>query len=242
MKTLLIICAAVSLLSACSTYQMNTLGSTNTIHDEKTGEFKTENDSVKITYSFAGHNVPIRVTIYNKLNEPAYVDWERSAFILNEKSINYADDVLQVNGAISGSSVGLGKGIRYSDASIDAQVTLPKNVAFIPPHSQISKTITKIDSKEFRYIADTLFTKSKLPSSFGGQQLNVKIAKFEKTNSPLFFKSYLTVYTLNNNIPKLTAYQNDFYVSEAIRSPMGPDHFADLGQGRGDFFYINVSN
>ncbi|WP_419701403.1 hypothetical protein [Mucilaginibacter sp. NFX135] len=240
MKTLLIISMAIALLSSCSTYQMNTLSSTNTAHNEQTGEFKLENDSVKITYSFAGENVPIHVSIYNKLNEPIYADWERSAFVMDKKSTSYADGVLQVNGTVSSTSIG--RGIRYSDENISAQVTLPQNVAFIPPHSQVSKTITNVDSREFQYIADTLFTKSKVPSGYGGSDLKVKIARFEKENSPLFFKSYLTLYTLNNNVQKLITYQNDFYVSEAFRSSLGPENFSNFGDNRGDHFYIKIPN
>jgi hypothetical protein len=239
MKTLLIICLAIALLSSCSTYQMNVLNSTNTIHNERTGEFKLENDSVKIIYSFAGENVPIHVSIYNKLNEPVYADWERSAFVMNKKSTSYADGVLQVDGTVSSTSIG--RSIHYSEGSINAQVTLPQNLTFIPPHAQISKTITNVDSREFQYIADTLFTKSKLPSGFGGD-LKVKLAKFEQGNSPLFFKSYLTLYTLNNNVQKLTTYQNDFYVSEAFRSSLGPENFSDFGDNRGDHFYIKLAD
>lgn len=238
MKTLLIMCIAIGLLSSCSTYQMNVLSSINTVHNERTGEFKLENDSVKITYSFAGENVPIRINIYNKLNEPIYADWERSAFVMNKKSTSYADGVLQVDGTVSSTSIG--RGIHYSDGSINAQVTLPQNLTFIPPHAQISKTITNVDGREFQYIPDTLFTKSKLPSGFGGD-LKVKLARFEQGNSPLFFKSYLTMYILNNNVQKLITYQNDFYVSEAFRSSLGPENFSDFGDNRGDHFYIKIA-
>jgi hypothetical protein len=134
------------------------------------------------------------------------------------------------------------RGANYSNASIDAQVILPKNVAFLPPHSQVSKTMTKINSRSFQYIADSLFAKTKLPSGYGGEAVKVKMAKFEKTNSPLVFKSYLTLYTLNGNTPKFTAYQNDFYVSKVIRSSFGPENFEGFGDGRGDYFYISGSN
>lgn len=240
MKTLLIIGVAIALLSSCSTYQMNTLSSTNTVHNERTGEFKLENDSVKIIYSFAGENVPIHINIYNKLNEPIYADWERSAFVMDKKSTSYADGVLQVDGTVSSTSIG--RRIHYAEGSISAQVTLPQNLTFIPPHAQISKTITNVDSKEFQYIADTLFAKSKVPSGFGGSDLKVKLARFEKGNSPLFFKSYLTLYTLNNNVQKLITYQNDFYVSEAFRSSLGPENFSNFGDNRGDHFYIKIPN
>jgi hypothetical protein len=240
MKKLLIIpLAAMALLSSCSTYQMSTLSSTNSTRDDKTGVFKLENDSVKILYSFAGKNAPIQLSIYNKLNEPLYVDWERSALIMDDKSYSYGDDAVQITGDVSGVSVG--KRFRYSDASIVAQATLPKNVAFLPPHSEFSKTMEKISDRSFRPVPDSLFTKTKFPS-FGAIGLTGKVAKFNKENSPLFFKSYLTVYTLKNNVPQFVAYQNDFYVSETIRSSSGPESFENFAGGRGDSFYGSASH
>ena len=108
MKRLLIFpVVAMALLSSCS-YQMNTLRSSNTQLDDKTGVFQLENDSVKILYSFAGHNAPIHIDIYNKLNEPMYVDWERSAYIIDEKSSSYADETVELNGVVSGTTIGRG--------------------------------------------------------------------------------------------------------------------------------------
>lgn len=235
MKKLLIISlSAMAMFSACSTYQMNTVSSTNTQHDDKTGEFKFENDSIRIVYSFAGQNAPIHMNIYNKLNEPVYVDWERSALITGERSYSYADEIVQISGDANTTSIG--KGLTFSNSSINAQATLPKNVAFIPPHTQISKTASKISPRLFQYISDSVFVKTKLNSNFGASGLNAKVAQFDKANTPLFFKNYLTVYTLNGNTPKLTTYQNDFYVSKVVRSSQEPESFEFYQSGRGDFF------
>jgi hypothetical protein len=240
MKKLLIIpLAAMALLSSCGTYQMSTLSSTNTTRDEKTGVFKLENDSVKILYSFAGKNAPIQLSIYNKLNEPIYVDWERSAMIMDDKSYSYGNDVVQISG--DASSVSIGKGLRFTDATIAAQATLPKNVAFLPPHSQFSKTMEKLSDRSFQPVPDSMFVKTKFPS-YGAMGLTGKVAKFNRENSPLFFRSYLTVYTLKNNVPQFVAYQNDFYVSEMIRSTSGPESFENFNGGRGDSFYGSASH
>jgi hypothetical protein len=235
MKKLLIISlAATALLSACSTYQMNTVRSTNTTLDEKTGEFKLENDSVRIVYSFAGQNAPIHINIYNKLSEPVYVDWERSALITGDQSYSYGDQTVQINGDVSSTSVG--RNIQFSAGSFNAEATLPKNVAFIPPHSQVSKTISRNNSGLIKNLSDDLFSNAKLPASIGSVDQKVKVAKFDNENTPLAFKSYLTVYTLNGNTPKYTAYQNDFYVSQIIRSSQEPESFEFFQSGRGDLF------
>jgi hypothetical protein len=67
------------------------------------------------------------------------------------------------------------------------------------------------------------------------------MANYDKEHSPFFFKSYLTLYTLNNNIPKFTAYQNDFYISQVIRSSLSPESFEEQS-GRGDSFESSASN
>jgi hypothetical protein len=240
MKKLLVISmAAVGLLSACSTYQMNTIRSTNTTLDEKGGGFKFENDSLKITYAFAGQDIPIHVTIYNKLNEPVYVDWRRSALISDNQSYSYADDAVQINGDVSG--VSIGRGITYSAGSVNAQATLPQNVIFVPPHTQITKNISKFNREKLKYIASDSFVKAKV-QGYGLGDENVKIAKFDKNNSPYLFKSYITVYTLDGNTPKLTAYQNDFYVSEIMRSSLAPENFGAFQQSKGDYFITSASN
>lgn len=240
MKKLLIISmAAIGLLSACSTYQMNTVRSTNTLLDEKGGGFKFENDSLRITYTFTGQDMPIHVVIYNKLNEPVYVDWKRSALIADNQSYSYADDVVQINGDVSGVSVG--RGVTYSSGSVNAQATVPQNVAFVPPHTQITKNISKFNKEKLRYIAPDSFVKTKIPG-YGLGEENVKIAKFDKDNSPYPFKSYITVYTLDGNTPKLIAYQNDFYVSEIMRSSLAPENFQTFGANRGDYFITSASN
>jgi hypothetical protein len=240
MKKLLIISlAAMGLLSACSTYQMNTVRSTNTPLDEKAGGFKFENDTLKITYAFAGQDIPIHVTIYNKLDEPVYVDWKRSALISDNQSYSYADNAVQINGDVSG--VSIGRGVAYSAGSVNAQAILPQNVIFVPPHTQITKSISKFNREKLKYVAGDSFVKTKVPG-YGLGDENVKIAKFDKDNSPYLFKSYITIYTLDGNTPKPKAYQNDFYVSEIMRSSLAPENFEAFSSSRGDYFVTSASN
>ncbi|HEX8607086.1 MAG TPA: hypothetical protein VF679_00445, partial [Pedobacter sp.] len=54
-------------ITSCSKYYISTLSSTNALKDERTGQFNIENDSVQVTYSFAGQNAPVKITVKNKL-------------------------------------------------------------------------------------------------------------------------------------------------------------------------------
>lgn len=238
MKNFLILPVLLLALTSCSKYQINVLSSNNIKKDPDNGKFVTENDSVKITYSFFGRNAPINLDVYNKLNEPLYIDWQRSAFITGDKSVSYASDKLHITGDVSGSSIG-NKTISYSSGSIDAVATLPKTVVFIPPHTHVSNTLLEVTSQFVTYIPDDKFTKKEIPSlSISGTSL-VNIAEFSTDQSPLNFRSYLSLYVLNNNVPKYTAYDHDFFVSKLINTSEEPANFEFSQTRRGDYFYTS---
>ena len=74
------------LLSGCAQYQYVFIDSHLNQNDKK--EFIKENDTVMVKYTFSGENMPITITIYNKLQQPLYIDWERSAVIINNVQVN----------------------------------------------------------------------------------------------------------------------------------------------------------
>jgi hypothetical protein len=74
------------LLSGCSRIQYVFIDSHLNQNEKK--EFITENDTVLIKYSFAGEDFPITLTIFNKLNQPLYIDWDRSVVVINNIQVN----------------------------------------------------------------------------------------------------------------------------------------------------------
>jgi hypothetical protein len=86
MKKYFLLVSCFVLLSGCSKYQYIFIDSHLTQNEKK--EFLVENDTVSIKYSFAGVNFPITVSIFNKLQQPLYIDWGRSVVILNGKQIS----------------------------------------------------------------------------------------------------------------------------------------------------------
>ncbi|QKJ29291.1 hypothetical protein HQ865_05820 [Mucilaginibacter mali] len=238
MKNTLILSALVLLLTSCSKYQINVLSSNNIKKDPDNGKFVTENDSVKITYSFFGRNAPINLDVYNKLNEPLYIDWQRSAFITGDKAVSYASDKVYITGDVSGTSIG-NKSVSYSSGSIDAVATLPKSVVFIPPHTHVNNTLLEVTSQFVTYIPDNKFTKKEIPSlSISGTSL-VNIAEFGTDQSPLNFRSYLSLYVMDNNVPKYMAYEHNFFVSKLINTSEEPANFEFSQVRRGDYFYTS---
>jgi hypothetical protein len=56
--------------------------------DDNNKEFVFENDTIRINYSFAGENLPLTITLYNKLLQPIYIDLGRSPVVINNSQIN----------------------------------------------------------------------------------------------------------------------------------------------------------
>jgi hypothetical protein len=73
------------LVTGCSKYQYVFVDSHMYRNEKK--EFITETDTVKLKYTFSGENFPINLTIYNKLQQPLYIDWGRSVVIINNNQM-----------------------------------------------------------------------------------------------------------------------------------------------------------
>jgi hypothetical protein len=81
-----ITCLCSLLLSGCFKYQYISVNSK--LYQNEKKEFVCENDTVLILYTFSGQNFPINFTIYNKLEQPIYIDWVRSTVIMNNEQLN----------------------------------------------------------------------------------------------------------------------------------------------------------
>lgn len=235
------------LFASCSKYQVNMLSSTNAVKNEQTGEFNVENDSVKISYSFYGQNAPVGIQVYNKSNKPLYIDWQSSAMVVGDKTISYANKNVPISGNISGvsdtySTSNRGSNIAYpqstyTSGSINAVAKLPESVTFIPPHAKGDFRPAYV-TNGFLSVPDTMLHKeiTGFIEEFSTVPVNVKVANFTKENSPLVFKSFLTLYTLQGNQPKPVLYEQEFFISKLVNSSSNPKDLTDYQVQRGDYF------
>ena len=243
---LLGIIALASMLSSCSKYQISTLSSSNSVKDEKTGVFSVENDSVKISYSFYGPDAPLNIQVFNKLDKPMYIDWQRSALIVGTEAISYLPQNVNIQGSIGATTIGDGGlasrtsliSSSYTSGSIVAVAEIPKNVTFLPPHSQITNVPLKV-ANGFFSISDSTLQKEKMSYYYQleAKPIDVKAATFTKENSPLVFKSYLTLYTQTGNEIQPVNYQHEFFVSKVINTLVEPASLEGYQFQRGDYFF-----
>jgi hypothetical protein len=72
------------ILSSCSTtYHAYVVAENPDLAYSSTQGFLYEKDSVKIYFSFAGHRMPLHITIDNQSSQALHLDWNKTAFIVN---------------------------------------------------------------------------------------------------------------------------------------------------------------
>jgi hypothetical protein len=235
MKKSALLFALLVFLMSCKSYQMSTVSSLNTQKTDSTGVFRKENDSLRISYNFSGENTPIHIEVYNKRDEPLYVNWKKSALIVADKAYSYVDDKITIKGATSAVSTQyLSKGDTFTDGTISATANLSKDESFIPPHSSAGRRIYILNDLPMAKIEKKNFKKGRLTYLDGRGEVYSKSADFTVDTSPLKFRSYLTFYTLKSNQPTEFSSQQDFFVSNVTKAMSNPKHFYEYGNNPGD--------
>lgn len=233
--------------TSCNTYYYSTIETNQQeVAKQENGDFVQENDSVTITYCFYGENLPIEITIYNKLDKPLFLDWQQSALIVDDAANSYFSRNIPVRGETHSTTYTyrdfLFPHTNYSEtfSNFAGQATLPEGMAFIPPKSMINSTPITLENFAFENIPNEAYTKTKFAGSVDGTK-TVKVMNFTEKNSPLRFRSYLTLYTIaeNGTRDKPMVFEQRFYISHLMKGgSMAPQNLMANQQQRGDFFYI----
>lgn len=241
----------MSMLTGCSSYYYAVLSS-----NDRTGErserrdFIQENDTVRIAYSFNGEDAPVSITIYNKLDEPLFVDWTRSALIIDDVATSFYDGAAPIEGETvsSASSTTYPWGRRGSDTytsgngSFSGSVSLPAGMSFLPPKTKIEKTPLRLADFPFDKIPKEAYAKQQFEMR-DGYSVAMHIKEFTEEDSPLYFRSYLTLYTnaAPGSSPAHTmTFERSFYVSKLFKTgDVPPTNFNASQQQAGDFFYVH---
>lgn len=239
-KLLLLISLGFTFSSCSSTFFLSTL-STNDERTEKVenGDFLLENDTLWIAYCFNGEGAPIQITIFNKSKEPLYIDWQKSTLIINNVAFSYMGNRIKTTGSIDGVTFTDNSTILFDQAEVQlnnfsATTEYPNNTSFIPPNSMISHrplnlrvNFENINSKEYH---DFL-----MPNRYN-EPTKVKRIDYNAENTPLRFRSYLTIY---NDPNKPMVYEQEFYMENLIKTKsLSPKNMQKELAERGDLFYL----
>ncbi|HEX3010094.1 MAG TPA: hypothetical protein VHO90_21005, partial [Bacteroidales bacterium] len=123
----------IAVLSSCSKFQYVVLKSNLSKNDQK--EFFHENDTCLVKYSFEGQNCPLRIEVYNKLSVPIYVDWKKSAVIINNQKYSLWEDRAIISGSTTDYNIKWNKSLSTTSGAIDGTIYRNEQISLIPPKS-----------------------------------------------------------------------------------------------------------
>ncbi len=184
-KPVFLLLFSLTLLASCTpTIQVVTLRGSNVQPAEE--GLVLDNDTLTLRYNFASERGRMHLSIVNKLNQPLYIDWKRSSFIIGQNKIDYWYDVSSVN------LVGTSDPTTYLSGSVSKE----DQVSFIPPK-------TKLEKQQFVIVPNGSLI---LPGDFTIKQekanwvdrkkpVDVKVYTYNDDKSPLTFRNYLTLST-----------------------------------------------
>lgn len=219
----------ILLCAACTQYQYITLNSDVYRQDDQ--HFVWENDTVSIQYIFSGAYCPLTVHIYNKMGQPLYVDWKKSAVVYGDGS-RFAlwSDQAFINTATVGGSVRFGN-VTMTGSQTGGVVGRSEQVSFVPPASYASLRPVAVRSSFIQPLPPEL--KRKVP--FGDvDDSNVDKYTFTPNNSPFTFRCFLTLST-TDNFEKPIYVDQSFWVSDIIQTTIGPNRVMQAD----NMFYVN---
>jgi hypothetical protein len=206
-------------LMGCMKYQYTTVSSNMISNEQK--EFVHENDSLIVKYNFSGNNCPVRISIENKLATPLFVDWKRSALIVNDLSQSYSTDNAVIDAYGTGITFLWGESGSSQFINVQGTITKSESTGFIPPHAKIQsdavyasdnyKKLKGKKSKTIRVYSSDSFTLA-------------RHYEFNEANSPARFRSYLTLST-DPNFSSLIIYDDSFWVTEIVQTDLRPKMF-----------------
>lgn len=240
MKKIIFILGAVVCLSSCKSYMMSTVSSSNTKADQYTGILQLKNDSLDLSYNFSGEDAPMKIEIFNKLNEPLFINWEKSAIIVGDDAYSLMDDKLRIEASTSSFTQRSGyPNGNSTEGSINGTIQLSKNESFIPPKSKIARTSAILRRVKFPDIDKSLFRREKLNLADGTGETLSRETDFTEKDSPLTFRAYLTFYTIKDNQPKFFTLQQNFYVSKVTRTNVNPNNISGFDNNPGNVIILS---
>lgn len=220
---------------SCTTFQYVTVSSSGIAKNNR-NEFVVENDSLQLVYNFSGFRGPVKISIYNKLNVPVYIDWQRSAIIENDRTVPYVPGEVNIEGSFQGSSYNSKySGYGVSGGNLQATAFLPSTVDFIPPRASINKTTICITNGYNELLPDADFPKLKYRVA-NGSTVNVKKSSFTEATSPLRFRSFIT-YSVGESGTRLFTFEHSFFASEVMSSFNSPEMLLINSNSRGDQYF-----
>jgi len=210
-------------LSGCKRYQYISLNDHSTQNSPKS--FVSENDTVKITYNFAGYNCPLTITVYNKLKTPIYIDWSQSSVITDGNKTALWSNNTRIYGSTSSTQINWSKNISTSSGDFQGVIYKDEKISFLPPHSYTRVTRIHLKNSFFKSLPkhDAQLVSLKTES---GDETSVKLYSFNDQNAPMKFRVFLSVST-DKEFSKPLYVEKSFWTNKVFQSYTKPELLVD---------------
>lgn len=232
--------------SSCVEHQYLTVSGVN-INKDNNHEFVSENDTLKLVYHFKPDQGKIMISVFNRTDQPMVIDWWKSAIMVGDKVYSFYNPDARLNGQIHTDTNALGRRVSGSSsvyvADMNGTVHLNETSQFIPSHAQINAElfVLKLDTlknlPENLAKRDTIRVSNSIPISYR-QRIPFRKISFEKDNSPLSFRSYLTFRVGKGSSENEFSLEHKFYVSEVWKIAAGLKEMPETITSRGDMIYL----
>ncbi len=210
-RSLFIICTSI-ILTGCFKYQYATVESN--LHRNINSEFIVENDTFKMKYWFSGEYGPIHIEVFNKLPQPLYVDWKKSALIKGDHRYPFWQDVSSVD--VYTKSISYGSRI---SGPTTGRIYRAEQISFIPSQSSIDVEKQSIQINSFKVSDTAHVNKIQIITTTGTE--SGKMVSFQKKNTPLKFRCFIALATTEDFSSPIFI-DNEFWVSDVTSSLADP--------------------
>lgn len=193
----------LSCLYSCVSYQTISMSQ---IHNEETAV-----DSVKIDFQFQEKSCVMKISIENSSQIPIIVDWKKSAFVLNGKSLPIVDK----NGNI------------HVEAEEGKIFSNPNN-NYLPPNS-----LTQIKVNQFiDFISFNPEIRKNNGKKISYNKMKTVVKGYDTTNTPLTIRVYISYY-FENDQNKILKSDQTLYLAKVTENRDSPKKSLEPNQ-----FYV----
>lgn len=222
----------IFILSSCTRYQYATVSSP--LKQNLKREFVHENDSIQVVYNFHGSGGPIKISVYNKLDTPVFVNWRMSSLIVDGLSRSYQDNVSTIQGNTSGTEIDWSSDFSTTNLTFSGSVSHDEDLSFIPPGRFVSMTPTTLNLG-FLPTPPNIKPVNKVVRTISGNSTG-RSYLYASENSPLRYQSYLT-YSTDANFATIATVEDSFWISELMVTLNKPSNILNMEDRQADTFY-----
>jgi hypothetical protein len=221
MKIIIYLSFLTVLLSGCKSYIQ--VFETKATNAEKEGEFYVyETDTLKITYAFWAKKGILSFAVYNKLDEPIYIDWKKSSYIDNSNKLNYwVDEEISKSASYyggyfySGPLLKPGFSINKGVGTVSGSKIKAERITFIPPKANYYRSqFHLLPISHYKFDIDAEYTDT-IRNDKPKKTTRVYHKEFTKQNSPLVFRNFLA-FSLTEDFENEFYVDNEFYLSNMV--------------------------